>query len=214
MEGRGRGGDRTHALGTHTLIRPDQKQLPAGQGQSTEPSHLGERSTGLAERGARGVRRGRVEGSGRLPGPAAPRGARTRAPAAARAERAEGAASGGRCWGRSAVSRPQGPGDRVGRSGPWDLRRRPGPAPPPPRGPRPRACAGTALQRGRPACPGAATRRRGCRASCPRKARRRRPLRSQMLGPRLASSRPRPPQGRGLLPATPTHRGPGAPPAG
>lgn len=68
-----------------------------------------------------------------MPGPGAPRGARTRAPAAARAERAEGAASGGRCWGRSAVSRPQGPGDRVGCSGPWDLRRRPArPSPPPP----------------------------------------------------------------------------------
>lgn len=31
----------THALGGHALIRPDQKQLPVGQGQSAEPGHLG-----------------------------------------------------------------------------------------------------------------------------------------------------------------------------
>lgn len=62
--GQGCGDDHAHALGGHALIRPDQKQLPAGQGQSAKSGHL-ERGrhgdvTGCGEGGA-GMGRGGVE---------------------------------------------------------------------------------------------------------------------------------------------------------
>lgn len=122
-------GDHTHALGAHAFIRPDQKQLPVGQGQSAQPGHLGG-----ARRRDGGVRGGR--GGGRagchLPGPEAPRGARTRAPVAARAAGAQAGASGDRWRGRGAAAWPLGPGDRGGTSGPWDLRNSPAPRLTPP----------------------------------------------------------------------------------
>ena len=79
--------------------------------------------------GGGGDRSGDGEGNCHLPAPAAPRGARTRAPARARAQEAQGAASGGRCWERGAAPRSPGPGDRVRGSGPSHLGSRPAPYP-------------------------------------------------------------------------------------
>lgn len=80
------------------------------------------------------VRGGRGQGRAgcHLPGLVAPRGARTRAPVAAKAAGARGGASGDRWWGRGAEPWPQGPEDRGGNSGSWDLRNSPAPPLTPP----------------------------------------------------------------------------------
>lgn len=76
--------------------------------------------------------RGRGRAGCHLPGLVAPRGARTRAPVAARAAGARGGASGDRWWGRGAGRWPRGPEDRGGNSGSWDLRNSPAPPLTPP----------------------------------------------------------------------------------
>lgn len=64
-----------------------------------------------------------------MPGLVASRGARTRAPAGARASGAPGEGSGGRWQGTVVAPQPPGPGDRYWwYSGPWDLNSRPAPS--------------------------------------------------------------------------------------
>lgn len=169
MEDRGRGAGRTHALGAHTLVDQTKSSCPPGWGPCRSRVTW-ERAQSWQERGARNLRRAK-RGRGTaacLAQGGSSGGARTRAPAA------RGQASRGRRVRRPLLGKErgftaQGPGDRVRCSGPWDLRgaRRPSPPPPLPRTSaarmRPELRCG-----GAPACPGAATRRRGCRASCPR----------------------------------------------